>query len=417
MLYTAVQLQNQATETARHSADTSYNSASVTFRDRSIQCLCLARYTRGGPYVLEALIMLLTGEFFLCKATAGDAWLSISMVLHLAVRMGYHRDPDHFGGLSIFEGEMRRRVWATILQIDLSFSLETGLPRTAIDAHSDTREPRNLQDYDLDEDSISLPISRPESEWTPVLALITRRRLLNVLGPICDLNTNVVPATPDKVAQVGAMLEHVHKCDIPPALRWAGALQAITDSPIMLLHRISVETTYHKSRILLYRRTVTGLRLSVSTNYADVARRCVDSALTILSFQEMLHEESQPHGRLSRLRWKAWHILYQDVLLATSVLCLYLQDYQDRDSSGTVGSRSQSWRRDELRDRLAASHRMWLQLSPCSPEAAKIASAVDTVLERSASCPGTPGELDWKAFLADIDHVSFEALAEVDPAL
>ena len=71
------------------------------FREKAVQCLILARYTMGGPYILEALIRLLTGEFVLMKEGAPDSWLLISMILHIAMRMGYHRDPDHFPPIPI----------------------------------------------------------------------------------------------------------------------------------------------------------------------------------------------------------------------------------------------------------------------------------------------------------------------------
>ena len=35
----------------------------------------------------------------------------MAIVFRFAFEMGYHRDPDQFSHLSVFEGEMRRRVW------------------------------------------------------------------------------------------------------------------------------------------------------------------------------------------------------------------------------------------------------------------------------------------------------------------
>ena len=97
------------------------------FREKAAQCLIPARYTTEGLYILGTLIMILTGETILLEDSATDGWLAITMILHLAVRMGYHRDPCHFPGIFPFEGEMRRRIWTMILRRDLVLSLETGL--------------------------------------------------------------------------------------------------------------------------------------------------------------------------------------------------------------------------------------------------------------------------------------------------
>ncbi|KAJ4258588.1 hypothetical protein NW757_003156 [Fusarium falciforme] len=220
-----------------------YLSMKDGFREKAVQCLILARYTTGGPYILETLITVLTGEFILLKDGATDGWLSIGMILHLAMRMGYHRDPDHFPGISPFECEMRRRIWTTILQLDLVISLEMGLPRSATDTHIDTKPPRNLRDCDFDEDTTEMPPPRPETEWTPVLPLIARGRLITALGLICDLNTDINPPSYDEVTKIDALLEDVHNRAIPPMLRWETMPHPITDSPTVVVQRLSNSTS------------------------------------------------------------------------------------------------------------------------------------------------------------------------------
>ena len=351
------------------------------FREKAVQCLILARYTAGGPYILETLITILTGEFVLLKDGANDGCLLISMILNLAMRMGYHRDPGHFPEISLFEGEMRRRIWTTILQLDLVLSLEMGLPRNATDTHIDTKPPRNLRDCDFEEDTNEMPPSRPETEWTPVLPLIARGRLISALGLICELNTNINPPSYDEVIKADALLKDVHRRAIPPVLRWETAPHPITDSPNLVVQRVSVETTYYKSRILLYRRALISYPVWQSQEQdIESVRICLDSALKIISFQEMLHEESQPFGRLCQLKWKVTRIFNQDVLLATGILCLYLQDV-DKFKPPTSGGQT-TWlsKVKEIRQRLTISHKIWLQMSATSAEAGKVAKALSIVL-------------------------------------
>ncbi|KAL4977306.1 hypothetical protein BDW66DRAFT_132668 [Aspergillus desertorum] len=407
MLYIAAQLQTFAiyfTDGRAESLKVEYLTMKDVFREKAVQCLILARYTTGGPYILETLITILTGEFVLLKDNATDGWLLISMILHLAMRMGYHRDPDHFPGISPFEGEMRRRIWTTILQLDLVLSLEMGLPRSATDTHIDTKLPRNLRDCDFGEDTAEMPPPRPETEWTPVLPLIARGRLISALGLICDVNSDINPPSYDEVVKVDALLEDVHNRAIPPVLRWETMPQPITDSPNLVVQRVSVETTYHKSRILLYRRALISCPVRQSQERdRESVRICLDSALKILSFQQMLHEESQPFGRLCQLRWKVTHIFNQDVLLATSVLCLYLQDVDKFELPETAEQTTWSSRAEEIRQQLTISHKIWLQMSTASAQAGKVAKALSVVLgntEASTEDGSGPASYD---FLTDFD--------------
>jgi hypothetical protein len=407
MLSISAQLQALALEYNNErggSLQTDYLAMKEAFREKAIQCLLLARYTAGGPHILETLIMILTGESILVKSSGTDGWLSISMILQIATRMGYHRDSDHFPGLSPFDGEMRRRIWTTIVQLDLGLSLEMGLPRNATNTHIDLREPRNLRECDFDVDTALMPSPRPESEWSPVLALVARARLISTLGLICDVITDISPPAYDKVIRIDAMLQDVLKNAIPSVLRWSPAPYSITDSPNLLIQRVSIQTTYHKARILLHRRALIGCpgeRLHERDK--ESIRVCVDSAIKILSFQEMLHEESQPLGRLSQLRWKVTHIFNQDVLLATSVLCLYLQEMGKAKLAEALGQTQWAPTVEEIRQRLTTSHKIWLQMSATSVEAGKVARALSLVLENTRPTIDDDGYLTSYDFLSGFD--------------
>ncbi|KAK4495198.1 hypothetical protein PRZ48_013525 [Zasmidium cellare] len=408
MLFIAAQLQTFTIDSINGSADSLRADCLLkkdAFREKAVQCLVLSRYTTGGPYILETLITILTGEFVLLKESATDGWVLISMIMHIAMRMGYHRDPDHFPRISPFEGEMRRRLWTAILQLDLVLSLEMGLPRSATNTHIDTRPPRNLLDSDFDEDTIELPSPRPETEWTPILPLIARARLITALGLICDVNTEIDVPSFDEILKIDALLDDVHKRAVPPLLRWESVAHPITDSPTLVVQRVSVETTYYKARILLYRRALISYQGQKPTEQdKESVRICLESAMKILSFQQMLHEESQPLGRLCQLRWKITHIFNQDVLLATSILCLYLQDVDKFEESPETAKAQAPWssnRADEIRQRLTISHKIWLQMSTASAEAGKVAKALSIVLGNIEACAeDSSASYD---FLADLD--------------
>ncbi len=59
--------------------------------------------------------------------------------------MGYHRDPSNLSGISPFDGEMRRRVWLNIVQVEALMSYEMGFPSMIPSEFCDTKVPRNLE--------------------------------------------------------------------------------------------------------------------------------------------------------------------------------------------------------------------------------------------------------------------------------
>lgn len=130
------------------------------YREKAIQCLILGHYTKGGPYVLETLILYFLVECFHVKDMEIGIWVLVGNIVQIAIHMGYHRDARHFPNISPLAGEMRRRVWAMIVQLDFSISTQLGLPRLVKESQTNTAEPRNLYDSDFDEHTAELPASR-----------------------------------------------------------------------------------------------------------------------------------------------------------------------------------------------------------------------------------------------------------------
>ncbi|KAI0550380.1 fungal-specific transcription factor domain-containing protein [Xylaria curta] len=90
-------------------------------------------------------------------SVSGDlSWISMGTLLRTAMQLGLHRDPRHFQQISVFEAEMRRRIWATVLELNAQAALDSGtLPGISPDDF-DTSLPANLNDEDIGDDSTSL---------------------------------------------------------------------------------------------------------------------------------------------------------------------------------------------------------------------------------------------------------------------
>ncbi|KAJ3498668.1 hypothetical protein NLG97_g937 [Lecanicillium saksenae] len=110
---------------------------------------------------IQILCLLLLSKM-VCGASADLTWIMAGSALRTAMQMGLHRDPGQLGKMTVYRAEMRRRLWATILELNLQHSLEAGgLPLISCEDY-DTLPPADLDDDQLSE-SIEDLESRPIS--------------------------------------------------------------------------------------------------------------------------------------------------------------------------------------------------------------------------------------------------------------
>ena len=102
-------------------------------------------------------------------------WTSAGNLMRLAISSGLHRDA-HIVNLrqsrpsckrvSVFDQEMRRRIWATISELDLQAASDRGMPATLRDLVEDCGPPSNLDDEEFDPSAEQLPEPGPISKFT-----------------------------------------------------------------------------------------------------------------------------------------------------------------------------------------------------------------------------------------------------------
>ncbi|KAM0327504.1 hypothetical protein ACHAQA_005792 [Verticillium albo-atrum] len=101
---------------------------------------------------------------FLCLARRYDSpryvWMMTGLVARMAVAVGLHRDGAHFAHLSPFEAEIRRRVWWSLLLLDIRAAEDQGTEFSIANGSFDTKMPLNLNDADLDPAMTALPVER-----------------------------------------------------------------------------------------------------------------------------------------------------------------------------------------------------------------------------------------------------------------
>lgn len=93
-------------------------------------------------------------------------WTAAGTLLRQAIHQGLHRDPRNFPAISAFNAEMRRRIWASILEINVKLSLDAAMPPLLAPEDYDTLPPANLGDDDFDQSTTDIPPSQPKHYWT-----------------------------------------------------------------------------------------------------------------------------------------------------------------------------------------------------------------------------------------------------------
>lgn len=209
------------------------------FRSSVAQCLTLAGYTMPHPFLIEALVFHLHGDFSQTREPDISIWVMTGVIARLAMRSGYHRDSRMFPNITPFQGEMRRRVWTFVRQADLLFSFQVGLPSMIRSSDSDTELPRNLYDDEFDEDCKELPTSRSLSESTPTSYLITTARLTYAFGRVVEQTSAVSTASYEKVMEIDAELRQA-KDLIPNHLKIRPMEQCQLDPVNLIMSRFAV---------------------------------------------------------------------------------------------------------------------------------------------------------------------------------
>lgn len=125
-------------------------------RQQSSELNKLARYQVSCLLYLAKRMNLIRKKRYLMET---------GTLMQNAIMDGLHRELSPTVE-SPYRREMKRRIWASIREMELQNYFEYGLPTLLHNIESDVAAPANLNDEDFDESSTILPASRPLSEYT-----------------------------------------------------------------------------------------------------------------------------------------------------------------------------------------------------------------------------------------------------------
>jgi hypothetical protein len=156
----------------------------------------------GLQHLQISVLLLIAREF--TDVGSEFVWISAGSLLREAIYTGLHKDPSRLPRMNTFDSEMRRRIWNTILEINLQYSLISGGPCLISLEDFNTEPPRNFDDEQL-ESSDAHP--QPDNIFTQMsFAIALQRTFPARLAVVKFLNDASTTGTYEETLRIDTML-------------------------------------------------------------------------------------------------------------------------------------------------------------------------------------------------------------------
>jgi len=251
------------------------------------------------------------------NGVGGDViWIGAGALLRTAFQMGFHRDPNNFSKMSIMHKEMRRRLWATVLELCVQTSLDSGMPPLITTLDYDTAPPSNIDDCDFSEVTTVQPASKPESMFAQASIQIQLFKTLGTRIRISQLINNFrIDPSYEEILSLGAEIGN----SIKEATTLLSSYPAHLPHPT-ILQRNLLNLVLRRFMLALHRPSA--LKFSQDSKYYFSRKVCLDTAVTILSlsgFESGVVIESGKMDDFTRLK-VACGGFYKEIFMAAGVI-------------------------------------------------------------------------------------------------
>lgn len=266
---------------------------------------------------LETEILLLHAQRMITPR-AQDTWTQLGSIVRLAMTMGLHRDPADFEPrVTVFLGEIRRRLWFTILDMDLHISLSCNLPCLVRDGDFTCKPPRNLDDIELYPDMEELPPTKPIDQLTDNQMQVYAALTLGIRMKVAHL-VNRVDAIRDyqEIIDVGMKLDRFLE-DINYIFPRHGILSDAQRSR-QWRSRVVLDMHVRRALLALYRPFAIG----APDAPPQISRAYLRSSMVILKYLDELDPMMAHYQDIADM----YHlILKRDIVQAALSVCFYIR--------------------------------------------------------------------------------------------
>lgn len=266
---------------------------------------------------LQAEMLLLMAQRIINPKNQ-EAWTHMGLIVRMAMTMGLHRDPSEFPSkISPYWAEQRRKVWYTILEIDVQMSMQSNMPVGVRQEDYTCRPPRNLNDDEVYPDMQELPPSRPMDQATDSQIQVYAASTLPYRFQVVDL-INRIDSLVDyqQVLECGTALERALD-DIRSLTSRATPTNPAERNRNWIIKTI-LDLHCRRALLSLYRPFALGtpeVPQQILTSY-------LRSSLIFISYLDDLDPASEDYGRI----WHSHNLVFkQDIMQAALSVCYYIK--------------------------------------------------------------------------------------------
>ena len=229
-------------------------------------------------------------------------WLTAGDLLRLALSAGMHRDPSNLASsrISLYEKEMKKRLWFTIAELELQSSIDCGLQSSLTNLYFDTPPPANLPDEAFSVETTQMPVDRPAEYFTPASYLIFAARSLPLRIHLTQLlNDPSAGLSYTDVLAYDAQL-HAVLATLPPWIESRAAVpSALLDLQLrqflVIMHKPYASNALHNPRLTYsLSASIDASSSMISTHEALITK----SSLVLLNFRNDAIRVSMTLSRL-----------------------------------------------------------------------------------------------------------------------
>ncbi|KAG9230609.1 hypothetical protein BJ875DRAFT_150495 [Amylocarpus encephaloides] len=263
------------------------------------------------------------------QASSPQLWRDSGDLVRVAMIMGLHRDPEDLLKLSNFENEQRKKLWQTIVELDLQMSLTTGLPPALQSSDFSSETPINVDNYDLTEDMSEYPTPQPLSVWTDalpqvILSFSIKERLDTATLLARDID---VEATSGELLERAKSLEravHAIETALPPRSKQKHTLYS----------NLTLDVLVRRFSLALYRRVALS---EVGWQFPEARQGALRGSMAILSHLDALDPSiADPDVIQSKEYLNLFHVSCKsDILQAALLLCYEIRNFNSDQSNSS----------------------------------------------------------------------------------
>ncbi|KAL1614080.1 hypothetical protein SLS54_010011 [Diplodia seriata] len=372
---------------------------STRYRAAAFRCLQADGYMfRQTLHTLQALILMSYG----ISHSHGDVWSLLGMTYHMALALGCHVDPEHFG-LDVLECENRRRCWAGLMMLYTIQNISCGnIHQLQIATSSAVRLPTNIDDDDLaaaaaSSSNLAPPADSPRP--TEMTYMLFKYRLYELCSRICDaiIGAGSRPVSPDVVAGLESDIQRERET-------WASRYYYYNNNddeehhlPAHQRLQLHILDGYsHQLTLLLHRPAFVAAPNANdnSTSTSSSRKKCIEAALAELALHATLHRDGA--ALFAPYRWygrgvASFHAFHAAVVLVAIIVAAPSEPSASTssDSSSPSGTSSlggdtagsqQKQQYRELQQAVTDAVRIFEEMAPRSRFCAKAAPALRGLL-------------------------------------